>query len=47
MKCPESGHRYKENAPGILKCLDLDEETPLPPELKKGNIPYGVFKGIG
>ena len=46
MKCPESGHRYKEIAPGILKCLDLEEDSPLPPALKQGNIPYGVFKGI-
>jgi UDP-2-acetamido-3-amino-2,3-dideoxy-glucuronate N-acetyltransferase len=30
MKCPESGFRYRELQPGIVRCLDLDEETPLP-----------------
>jgi UDP-2-acetamido-3-amino-2,3-dideoxy-glucuronate N-acetyltransferase len=30
MKCPESGFRYREMQPGIVRCLDLDEETPLP-----------------
>ena len=33
MKCPESGYSYKESEPGILKCLDLDEDTSLPDEL--------------
>ena len=33
MRCPESGFRYKEVEPGILRCLDLDEEAPLPAEL--------------
>ena len=26
MICPESGYRYKEIEPGILRCLDLDED---------------------
>ena len=30
MTCAESGYRYKELSPGVLRCLDLDEETPLP-----------------
>jgi UDP-2-acetamido-3-amino-2,3-dideoxy-glucuronate N-acetyltransferase len=30
MRCLESGHRYKEVAPRVLKCLDLDEDSPLP-----------------
>ncbi len=46
LKCPESHHRYKEIAPGILKNLDLDEETSLPEELIKGNIPYRLFRGV-
>ncbi|MDI6775003.1 MAG: acyltransferase [Verrucomicrobiota bacterium] len=29
MKCPESGLRYQEVRPGVVKCLDLDEEAPL------------------
>lgn len=29
----------------ILKCLDLDEESPLPAELSKGKTAYREFKG--
>jgi len=35
-----------EVSPGILSCLDLDEESPLPLDLKKGNIPYDMCKGM-
>ncbi|NQS98594.1 MAG: Gfo/Idh/MocA family oxidoreductase [candidate division Zixibacteria bacterium] len=44
MVCPESGYRYKEELPGILKCLDLDEESPLPENLTVGKIAYDEFK---
>jgi UDP-2-acetamido-3-amino-2,3-dideoxy-glucuronate N-acetyltransferase len=30
MTCPFSGLRYRENRPGELRCLDLDESEPLP-----------------
>ncbi|MCF7810012.1 Gfo/Idh/MocA family oxidoreductase [bacterium] len=40
MTCPESGLRYKEVEPGILKCLDLDEEQPLPDNMNKGEVFY-------
>lgn len=30
MICPHSGYRYKEVEPGVLRCLDLDEDAPLP-----------------
>lgn len=30
MRCPESGWRYREVAPGELRCLDWDEDAPLP-----------------
>lgn len=30
MVCPESGYRYREVAPGVVRCLDLDEDAPLP-----------------
>ena len=30
MICPESGLRYRETEPGLLRCLDLDEDAPLP-----------------
>lgn len=29
MRCPESGWRYREVDPGVVRCLDRDEETPL------------------
>jgi UDP-2-acetamido-3-amino-2,3-dideoxy-glucuronate N-acetyltransferase len=41
--CPESSLRYREIQPGILCCLDLDEEAPLPPELATGTQPYRSF----
>jgi UDP-2-acetamido-3-amino-2,3-dideoxy-glucuronate N-acetyltransferase len=44
MVCPESGYRYKEVEPGVVRCLDLDEESPLPPEKAVGKIPYDDFK---
>jgi UDP-2-acetamido-3-amino-2,3-dideoxy-glucuronate N-acetyltransferase len=45
MRCPESGYRYKETAPGVLRCLDLDEEMPLPARLSTGTKSYRQFKG--
>ena len=30
MVCPESGSRYKEAQPGVLRCLDWPENEPLP-----------------
>lgn len=45
MTCPESGYRYKEIQPGVLRCLDLDEEMPLPAELSKGTKSYKRIKG--
>jgi UDP-2-acetamido-3-amino-2,3-dideoxy-glucuronate N-acetyltransferase len=44
MRCPESGYRYKEVGPGILRCIDLDEESPLPPDLTKGSKSYRRLK---
>ena len=31
MLCPESGWRYQEVQPGVLRCLDWLEDDPLPP----------------
>ncbi len=45
MACPESGFRYQEASPGILKCLDLNEEEPLPEKLAKGRDDYRAIKG--
>ena len=44
MVCPESGLRYREASPGVVRCLDLDEESPLPPELLKSTRSYRSFR---
>ena len=44
MVCPESGYRYREVEPSVLRCLDLDEEAPLPPELSVGTVFYDDLK---
>lgn len=44
MVCPESGFKYKEVSPGVVKCLDLDEEAPLPQNLSVGVKTYDEFK---
>ena len=44
MRCPESGYRYIESAPGVLRCLDLDEEASLPTELSMGTKSYRQMK---
>lgn len=46
MTCPESGYRYREEN-GVLRCLDQDEETPLPADLSKGSKSYAEYKGEG
>ena len=44
LTCPESGFRYKEADGNRLRCLDLGEDEPLPPELSKGVKEYEEFK---
>jgi UDP-2-acetamido-3-amino-2,3-dideoxy-glucuronate N-acetyltransferase len=44
MTCAESGYRYQEVEPGVLRCLDLDEEAPLPEEHRTGKIAYRHLK---
>lgn len=44
MICPESGLRYRLADDNSLKCLDLDEEAPLPENLSKGEKTYNEFK---
>ncbi len=46
MKGPESGYPYKEVEPGVPRCLDLDEESPLPKELATGGKSYDEFKAL-
>jgi UDP-2-acetamido-3-amino-2,3-dideoxy-glucuronate N-acetyltransferase len=43
-RCPESGYRYRETPIGGLQCLDLDEEAPLPADLRQGKQSYDSFK---
>lgn len=43
MHCPESGLRYVEKG-GQLKCLDVDEDDPLPPDLTHGEKSYRKFR---
>ena len=43
MTCPESGLRYRVEA-GALRCLDLDEDAPLPDALRTGTTSYDALK---
>ncbi|CAN5168085.1 acyltransferase [soil metagenome] len=43
MVCPESGFRYLEETAGVLRCLDLDEDAPLPEPLAVGRRAYGAY----
>jgi UDP-2-acetamido-3-amino-2,3-dideoxy-glucuronate N-acetyltransferase len=38
--CAESGLRYREVESGVLRCLDLDEEAPLPTDQAIGRSSY-------
>lgn len=44
MVCPESGYRYKEIEQGVVRCLDLDEDLPLPPDKAIGTVSYDELK---
>ena len=43
MTCPESSLRYRESD-GRLRCLDLDEDAPLPPDLARGQQRYDDYR---
>jgi UDP-2-acetamido-3-amino-2,3-dideoxy-glucuronate N-acetyltransferase len=47
MRCPEHGYRYQETSPGVLRCLDLDEEAPLPSAASKSSKSYKELKTEG
>ena len=40
MVCPESKYRYRELSPEVVRCLDLDEDAPLPADERIGKIGY-------
>jgi UDP-2-acetamido-3-amino-2,3-dideoxy-glucuronate N-acetyltransferase len=42
--CPESGYRYQLSSAGTMRCLDIDEETPLPARFAVGTRNYDDFK---
>jgi len=44
MMCPESGFKYKEVEKDVLRCLDLDEDKPLPADLAVGKTSYRKFR---
>ena len=44
MICAEGGYRYKEVEAGVVRCLDLDEEEPLPADKAMGVRSYDEFK---
>jgi len=44
MICHESGFRYREISPGLVKCIDLDEDAPLPGNMSVGRIKYSDMK---
>jgi UDP-2-acetamido-3-amino-2,3-dideoxy-glucuronate N-acetyltransferase len=46
LRCPESGYRYRETEPGVLRCLDLDEQAPLPADLRVGTRAYREWKAV-
>lgn len=41
--CPESGLRYEATPTGTLRCLDLDESTPLPAAMATGSRSYRSY----
>ena len=41
--CAESGLQYSEVAPGVLRCLALDEDAPLPKQLAVGAARYRIY----
>jgi len=47
LHCPESGLRYREESPGVLRCLDLPEESPLPDPMRTGAMPYRSWRSNG
>lgn len=47
MVCPESSLKYKVDDNGNLKCLDINEDTSLPEDMKTGVRDYDSFKFEG
>jgi len=43
--CPESALHYRLVSPGVIRCLDVDEDSPLPECLSSGTRSYGQILG--
>jgi UDP-2-acetamido-3-amino-2,3-dideoxy-glucuronate N-acetyltransferase len=44
--CPESGFKYRETREHTLVCVDLDDDHPLPKDLKTGTMDYHYYKTV-
>ena len=44
MRCPESGLTYVETPPGVLRCIEVEEEAQLPAEMSVGQRTYDQLK---
>ena len=44
MLCPESGFKYQVEEDGIVRCLDVEEDAPLPSDKKVGQKQYREYK---
>jgi UDP-2-acetamido-3-amino-2,3-dideoxy-glucuronate N-acetyltransferase len=44
MTCPESGLQYREVESGVVRCLSMDEDVPLPDDLRVGRRSYREFR---
>lgn len=40
MICPDTGFRYREEEPGVVRCVDVQEAQLLPPGLRSGRVAY-------
>jgi len=46
MVCPESGYRYRQVSPGVVRCLDWDEAAPLPDSQRVGKTRYRDLRRV-
>ena len=44
MICPESGLKYQIHESGVLRCLEIEEDLPLPRDQKTGHKQYRDYK---
>jgi len=44
MTCGQSGYRYREIEPGVVRCLDLEEDAPLPSNQRTATTSYAELK---